>query len=70
MAGFARLSRHSRTLVVIPGHDWESTKSWIPDQVGDDEQQNLDPKSGSYPAAVSWAGGSQGGSGRVILATT
>jgi hypothetical protein len=29
-----------------------------------------DPKSGSYPAAVSWADGSQGGSGRVILATT
>jgi hypothetical protein len=28
------------------------------------------PKSGSYPAAVSWADGSQGGSGRVILATT
>jgi heat shock protein HtpX len=29
-----------------------------------------EPKSGSYPAAVSWADGSQGGSGRVILATT
>jgi hypothetical protein len=28
------------------------------------------PKSGSYPAAVSWADSSQGGSGRVILATT
>lgn len=28
------------------------------------------PKSGSYPAAVSWADGSQGGSGRVILAIT
>jgi hypothetical protein len=30
----------------------------------------VEPKSGSYPAAVSWADGSQGGSGRVILATT
>ena len=28
------------------------------------------PKSGSYPAAVSRSDGSQGGSGRVILATT
>jgi hypothetical protein len=40
MAGFARVFRHSRTLVVIPGHDLESRKSWIPDQVGDDEQRN------------------------------
>ena len=23
---------------VIPGHDWESRKSWIPDQVEDDER--------------------------------
>ena len=29
-----------------------------------------EPKSGSYPAAVSRAEGSHGGSGRVILATT
>ena len=29
-----------------------------------------DPKSGSYPAAVSRSDGSHGGSGRVILATT
>jgi hypothetical protein len=34
------------------------------------ELHTLKPKSGSYPAAVSWADGSQGGSGRVILATT
>jgi putative transposase len=33
-------------------------------------QKVYEPKSGSYPAAVSWADGSQGGSGRVILATT
>jgi hypothetical protein len=34
------------------------------------ENEMSEPKSGSYPAAVSWADGSQGGSGRVILATT
>ena len=32
--------------------------------------RGVKPKSGSYPAAVSWADGSQGGRGRVILATT
>jgi len=40
MAGFARVFRHSRTLVVIPGHDLESRKLWIPGQAGDDEHWN------------------------------
>jgi hypothetical protein len=33
-------------------------------------ESSIQPKSGSYPAAMSWSGGSQGGSGRVIFATT
>ena len=32
--------------------------------------QRVDPKSGSYPVAMSRSGGSHGGSGRVIFATT
>jgi hypothetical protein len=43
MAGFARVSRHSRLLVVIPGNDRESRKSWIPDHVGDDRGSHGSP---------------------------
>ena len=43
MAGFARVSRHSRIFLVIPSHDLESRKSWIPDQVGDDEGSHGSP---------------------------
>lgn len=42
----------------------------VADLAPKDVVRRYKPKSGSYPAAVSWADGSQGGSGRVILATT
>ncbi|MFO0214636.1 MAG: methanethiol S-methyltransferase [Burkholderiales bacterium] len=62
-------------------HYRQSTPALIPFSGGDKRRgatgaygsvvnSTNNPKSGSYPAAVSWADGSQGGSGRVILATT
>ena len=52
------------------GHAEAVRISFDPLQVSFAQLLQIYPKSGSYPAAVSWADGSQGGRGRVILATT